>query len=578
MSASDKKKLRKEQNVAAFTEKQHTEKKEQKKLKAYTLTFIIAMVLVVAIVLVSALQLPVTILLMNSTTALTIGNHKLNATEFNYFYCDAASQLYNELYNQFSAYGSYADLYLQMTYGLNPAAPLEDQVFNKDTGETWADYIIPFAIEDAEWTYAMYDKAMAEGFKLSEEDQKGLDSLESYVALSAAYVGADTDTYLRSWYGSSASIKSYQEYYEIYTIANAYASAYVDSLEYEDADYREYEKDKFGEFCSYSWYSHYLKADSYLTGGTEGEDGKPVYSDEEKKAAIDAAKADAESLVNSGAATIEDLNAAINALAINNKTESDKDGEDSESDKDIVKDPEPIEANEYKAKLYSSLSSYAANDEIKEWLVSADRKAGDLTYIPYTTKDADGNETVNGYYVLYYTERIDNTMNIGTVRHLLVKFEGGTKNETTGETVYTPAEKDKAKAEADKLLKEFLDGEKVDEDAFIELVKKNSDDTSSASSGGLIQNIHPDAGYVEAFTKWATADHKEGDTEVIESEYGYHVMYYVESAELNYRDTLIDNALTQRDYTAWEEVILKPVTSSKGNLNYIHGGFILKQS
>ena len=50
MSASAKKKLRKEENAAQLTEKQLKEQKEAKKLKAYTLTFAIIMVLVVAIV------------------------------------------------------------------------------------------------------------------------------------------------------------------------------------------------------------------------------------------------------------------------------------------------------------------------------------------------------------------------------------------------------------------------------------------------------------------------------------------------------------------------------------------------
>ena len=52
MSASSKKKLRKEQEAAALTEKQLAEQKEAKKLKLYTAAFVIVLValLVVAVV------------------------------------------------------------------------------------------------------------------------------------------------------------------------------------------------------------------------------------------------------------------------------------------------------------------------------------------------------------------------------------------------------------------------------------------------------------------------------------------------------------------------------------------------
>lgn len=47
MSASDKKKLRKEERVAAMTEKQQQAKKEAKKLKTMTITFIAILAVVV---------------------------------------------------------------------------------------------------------------------------------------------------------------------------------------------------------------------------------------------------------------------------------------------------------------------------------------------------------------------------------------------------------------------------------------------------------------------------------------------------------------------------------------------------
>lgn len=559
MSASDKKKLRKEQTAAATTEKQRTEQKQQKKLKAYTLTFIIAMVLVVAIFLGTVLSTPVVTLLKKSTTSLTINDHKIDAVELNYFYIDAIS----DFVNQFSDYGDYASMYMQMSTGLNPAKALDSQVFNSTTGETWADYFTDAAIANAKWFYALYDDAMANGFTLSKEDQAYLDQAEDYLDLYAAFAGApNAKTYLRSIYGPNASIKSYLAYNELTTVAQAYAAEYVNGLEFTDEDFREHEKDKYGEYSSYSWLSYYVKVNDYLEGGTttKDENGKETttYSDEEKAAALAAAKADAEALLASNAATKEELNAAINALEINKPEEDDEDSDETK-----------VEAAEYTNVLYSNIT---LNEDGVKWLTDSERENGNLTYIENTT-GTDENKTTVGFYVLLWTGKNDNLMSIGTVRHLLVEWEiDKDKKEPSQE------QKDAAKAEAEKLLNTFREGDQSEE-AFIALLKTNSDDkdatTGAVNNEGLYSGITPDSGYVQAFKDWATADHEKGDVEIIETEYGYHIMYYVEAAELNYRDTMINNVMINDAYNTWQEGLLEKATVTEGNLKYVDTDYVI---
>ena len=553
MSASDKKKLRKEQAAAVLTEKQQQEKKQQKKLKAYTLTFAIVMVLVVALVLVAVLQTPVAVLMQKSTNALTVNDHKISAIEFNYFYGDAI----NQFYSQYSDYGDYQDLYVQLYTGLVPSKALDAQVYDSETGETWADMFIESAIVSAEWTYAMYDKAMAEGFELSEDEQSSLDQMESALSLYAYYYGySSTDAYLRALYGTSATTETYLAYYNTYAIASAYANAYLDSLEYTEQDYRDYEADKLEQYNSYSYAYYFIDADKYLTGGTTetDADGKEttVYSDEEIAASIAAALADAESLAASGVTSVDELNEKLNALTINADAEKE------------------VSATSYTAQLYAYVEYYAkyTTTDILDWVTSSDRVAGDLTYIAKTTTDADENETVEGYYVVLFNEVIDNTMSIGTVRHLLVQFDVEDDEEVTDEIKAATLKK------AEELLAEYEASGKT-EDEFSALVKANSDDTGTKSTGGLIESITPDSGYVTAFTEWATADHEVGDTEIIETEYGYHIMYYVSSADLNYRDTMIENDILAEDYEAWEDTILETVTSTKGNLKYVERDYVI---
>ncbi len=564
MSASDKKKLRKELNPAALTEKQQTEKKEQKKMKTYTLTFVIAMALVLVIVLTSVLQMPVTNLLKANTVAVKVGNHELDAAQFDYFYYDAISEFYSLA--EKNGFSSYPDLYFQIYYNFIPSQPLEDQKLpGNEEGKTWADYFIESATEQARWTYALYDLAIENKHTMTESELKTVESAAAYMELYATFSGASsTDAYVKSIYGSSATLDGYVAYNEICSMAQSYARKTYEGFDFKDEDIRARDEKNPGKYSSYSWLSYSINVNSYLKGGEKvtGEDGKvtTVYSDEEKAAALAAAKADAEALKNSASADKEAFDKAINALEINKPAED-------------AKDPKPIESVDNKALLYAVAER--GNENVAKWLADKDRKAGDLDYIEVTSGE-DDDKTVTGFIVVLFNERIENTMNVGTVRHLLVKFEGGKKNPTTNEMEYTEAEKKAARAEAEKYLKEYTEGEKQDEEAFSALVKKYSDD-SSKSSGGLFENITPDSGYVENFTKWATAEHKKGDVEIIETEYGYHIMFYVEANEFNYRDMMINNELVNEAYDAWEKSAVDAVTATIENMTFADTDYVISK-
>ena len=545
MSASDKKKLRKEQNAAAITERQKKERSETKKLKAYTFTFIVLMVLVVAIFLGITLRTPVTGLFNRATTAVKINDHKISTVELNYYYKDYIQNFAN----QYSDYGSYASTYLQLYTGLNTTVALDEQT-NPTTGQTWAEFFIDSAKSNAQWAYAMYDKAMADGYKLTDVDEQSLATQESNLELIASYYNySNANAYLRANYGPGSTVKSYMEYTRINTIANNYASEYYNGLEFEDSDYREYEKEKFTDYSSYSFTYYYVTVSAYQTyngGGTEvkGDDGKTTitYTDEQKEAARKDAEKAANSLVIAENADIEKLNAAIKALPIN-------------------KDKKDVAANENKLVLSSSI----ANADFKKWITDSARKAGDMTVIASKSGTED-NETVNGYYFLLFQEANDNKQPLANVQHILVKFSGGTKDKETGETTYSDEEKKAAKEKAEAILEEFKKGEKQDSEAFGKLAETKSEDTGSKSTGGLIEDIYRDSNYVQSFKDWALDNRKVGDTGVIESEYGYHVMFYKEDDELTYRDYMIDIDLTNETYTEWENSITAHYTITDKNL------------
>ena len=106
------------------------------------------------------------------------------------------------------------------------------------------------------------------------------------------------------------------------------------------------------------------------------------------------------------------------------------------------------------------------------------------------------------------------------VRHILIKPET-TDDMSTEEQQEA---EDKAKEEAEDLIKQLDDGAD-----FAELAKKNSDDTGSASDGGLIDYFNKDDNMDEAFLN-ASIDLEEGKytEEPVKSSFGYHIILKVD--------------------------------------------------
>ena len=567
MSASNKKKLRKEQNAAAMSEKQKKERQEAKKLKAYTWTFAIVMILVVAIVVGVVVTPLVDGWVRQLSHAVTIGDHKLSTADLTYFYIDTISDYQQTVYSQYySSFGSYWSIML----GFDTSKPLNEQQYN--TEKTWADYFMDKAIEDAKSVYALYDDAIANNYKLSDEDQASLDSYADTMELYAAYYGfSSTKSYLRNTYGNGASESSYLEYYKVCALASSYLSDYADKLEYDNEDYRAYEKDKFHDYSTVSYVYYTLNYTSYLGEGTKGEDGKTTWTDEERDEARKALAADIEVLKAAGITDKDSFDNAIQALPVNKIEEG-----------STKKAPTATEA---KNKFFANISH---GEKVIEWLKSEDRKAGELeAFESYTYADHEDDEhehgddcgctrTVDAYTIVLFNNLCDHTAKMANVRHILVKFEGGKKGDD-GKTTYSDEEKAKAKEEAEKLLKEWLDGEATEE-SFGKLANAKSDDNNGkVTNGGLYEDIYQGQ-MVENFENWCFAEgRKAGDTGIVETEYGYHVMYYSSTDEMCYRDVMIESDLRSEDTEKWHDALVEKISCKIVNLDLMAIDYVVSQ-
>ena len=539
MSASDKKKLRAAERAEKLTEKQLAEQKEAKKLKLYTRAFIVILALMVCFAVFTAVTKTIegSGIREKNTVALTLDDHELSNAELNYFYIDSINSFYNN-------YGSYVAL-----FGLDQTTALDEQIIDEATGKTWADYFIDSAVSSAKSVYALNDAAAAANYTLSEAEQAEIDAVMANAEMYAVLYGyATLDDYLKAMYGRGADADGYRQYFEMNYMADSYQAAYSESLVYEDADLREAEAADYNAYSSFSYNYYYLSGESFIEA-----EGDAEYTEEQIAQGLKDAEATAKALTTGDITTVVALNKAISKLSIN----ADNTNAASTANTDV---------------LAGNISA-----SYSEWVTDASRKAGDITYVPYTltSTDENGNSVANtkGYYVVLFVDSTDNNVPMSNVRHILAAFEGGTTDSTTGVTTYTDDEKEAAKAEAEALLNEWKSGAAT-EDSFAALADEKSDD-GDGTTGGLYTNINPSTSFVTNFKNWALADHKVGDVEIVETEYGYHIMYYSGDSEMTYRDYMIENDLRTAAVNEWYTALVEASTATIVDTKYMNTSLIL---
>lgn len=537
MSASSKKKLRAENEATKLTERQLAEQKEAKKVKIYTAVFAVVLVALIAVAAFSGINSMISSsgIHEKNTTAVTVGDHKLSNAELSYYYMDA-------LNNFNSNYGSYAYM-----YGIDTSKPLSQQIADEATGETWAENFINQAAASARAVFALVDAAKAEGFTLPQETKDQIDLMSSNLdAYAALYGYENTDEFIRVQYGNGTNKASYLEYYERNLLASAYQNAHQDSLTFTDAQIQEADQANSAQYSSYNYNYYFLSVNKFLTGGTTDENGNTTYSTEERQAAAAEAETAANSLT--AAATVEEFDAAIAALPVNEGTEA--------------------KSTAYTNQSYANLNSY-----LRDWVVDSSRTEGEMTVVPVTSTSTDenGNEVVNttAYYIAYFGSVNTNEVNTMNVRHILIGFNG----ETNEDGSYTDEVKAAAKASAEEILASY--NSNPTEENFAELANTHSTDSGSNANGGLYEDVFPGQ-MVAAFDAWCfDAARQPGDTGIVETEYGYHIMYYVGANDQTYRNYLITNDLTNNAMNEWYESLVESMPIVNGDTQYMFKDIVL---
>ena len=195
---------------------------------------------------------------------------------------------------------------------------------------------------------------------------------------------------------------------------------------------------------------------------------------------------------------------------------------------------------------YADPAAESATD-LQKFLFAEGAKVGDVKKIEKTSTDETENYTV--YYIVDTLHKDDDmTKNVG---HILIKtdlktYEEGASDEKIAEV---EAENEKiladAKAKAEDVLALFILGEQTEE-AFEKLAEVYNDD-----SNVFYRNVR-EGDMVEEFEDWLFDDaRKIDDVEIVQTDYGYHVMYY-RGEEIEWHANASQAVLNDK-YDAWLE-------------------------
>ena len=166
-----------------------------------------------------------------------------------------------------------------------------------------------------------------------------------------------------------------------------------------------------------------------------------------------------------------------------------------------------------------------------DWLFEAGRAEGDT----FAAEDSDAS----GLYLVRFASRDNGDYNTVNVRHILISADETADEET----------KKSAAEKAQATLDEFRNGDKTEE-SFAALAQEYSED--NADEGGLYENVYKGQ-MVTAFEDWCfDPARKTGDSGIVETEYGYHIMYFVGEGE-NYRDAMVEANILNDYFVAWTD-------------------------
>ena len=449
------------------------EKKNRKTRNKFILIGILIVLMIVLVIFVNSR------LFYNVTTALTVGDTDYSVARMNYEY-QKAYMNFNQTYGQY-----FSSL-------IDTSRSLKDQSCPFDAnGGTWDDYFKQNAETNLTQLSAVYAKAVAEGYTLTEDEAAEIDTaVENYRTYGKSLGYATLNKFLSAYFGTGNSEKTVRANMAEELIASRYADDIYASFTYTDEELDAY----YAENADSYDYVNVL----YTLISAAANDEEGIDADTAKAAAEDKAKV----ILAGAGSSEEDFRAAV------------------------LKETE-TEATETSYTVTSFLSRYEGSverDDIAEGKVFS-------------------HSTDSGVYVVYVLGTESNDYPTVNVRHILVKAV-----DADGDGTYSDAEKQTAYDAVKAIENEWLAGGGTEE-GFAALANEKSEDAGSNTNGGLYENIYKGQ-MVTEFNDFCFGERKTGDYAIVYGESsayaGYHLVYFSGENAL-YSRIIAENAMRQED-------------------------------
>lgn len=561
--------------AAKRNSKKHVSEKTQK-----TVVSIIAVILVVAIVgaITGGIVNNKGVFERNKIIT-TIGDTEIDKYEYAYYYSSTLQQ-YASQAAQFDMYygAGMGAMYTGYDYSKLPAEQSYMGEIEGVENPTFADYFSHQAMESLKYVKACVAYAAENNITLDEADYKTID--ETYAQIEENCVNEDgskysVGAYLRLSYGKGMTEKLFRNIMEEQALAQKVMEVKQDEFKasYTDKEVEAEYKKNIDEYGKVTVRSYAFSAE---------------VADEEKGATAEE-KAAAKSKAETFASKITDEE-SFKALA-SEYAELAKE----ENYKDFLTNDSLTLAKD------DAVSNYSDDENLLKWAKTAKKGA---TYV-------SGSEDT--YTVYFMVDPLHKAADEKTydVRHILVKFPEEEAEEVVEETTESaedtteaaeaetteaakeekketekvePKEFDASKYDATivnnikdpvtdaeaynktiDILTSYLEGDKT-EDAFAELAVKHSEDPGSAEKGGLYEAV-PLGDMVAEFEGWALDEsRKAGDVGIVETSYGYHIMYFIKTNVTTWADT-IKTDLASAEYNTFTDELVKADNVKAGELD-----------
>ncbi|MFI3141933.1 MAG: peptidylprolyl isomerase [Clostridia bacterium] len=538
--------------------KQRDKKKKSIKVNK-TATKVIAIVLAIAIVAwVGKFAVEQSGIIEKSTVIMSVGDVEVTQPEYAFYYTSLFSNYFNYSYQYDYYYGTgYGAYYIGFDWATSPDVQEYTGTidgFDEDETPMWTDFFDYSTKQNIQLVKASIAYAEENGIELTDEDYATIEETMTSIEESAESSNYSTAAYLRTYYGTGVTEELAETIVteQILTervstvVSEEFAAAYS-----EDEIQDEYDADPtvYGviDLRAYTIY-----AETETITETDADTGEETETTSLVDGAMDAALEIAEQLV-------EDATSEAKFKTAVSLIEQDLENEDYEL---YISDDSYTLYEDYTYDDASYLEYY--EEEFSAWVGDTATEAGD-TFIA---------ETEDSYYTVYYmVDPIHTASDSYTydVRHILISFiDSESDGEDQGysdidiesyadgatidlDVTMDTAQEQETLYEAQEILVAYLSGDQTAE-SFGELALEYTDD-SNGEDGGLYEDV-TEGEMVTEFESWAlTEGREEGDVGIVESDYGYHIMYYVDSQASTWQDTIAASLATVELTTFSEDLV-----------------------